>query len=54
MSIQPQRPLLDVLRETLAKAEADPDETPALADLQRILRARIAELETNARLVGAR
>ena len=54
MSIQPKRPLLDALRETLAKAEADPDETPALADLKRILRARIAELETAARLVGTR
>jgi len=54
MSVQPRRPLLDVLRETLAKAEADPYETPTLADLKRILRARIAELESTARLVGAR
>lgn len=54
MSIQPKRPLLDVLRETLAKAEADPDETPTLADLKRILRARIADLEATARLLGAR
>jgi hypothetical protein len=54
MSIQPKRPLLNVLRETLAKAEADPDETPTLAHLKRILRARIAELESNARLIGAR
>jgi len=54
MSIQPQRPLLDALRETLAKAEADLNETPTLADLKRILRARIAELESTARLVGTR
>ena len=54
MSIQPQRPLLEVLRDTLAKAEADPDETPTLADLKRILRARIAELESTARLLSAR
>jgi len=45
MSIQPRRPFLELLREALAKAEADPDETPALADLTRIVRARIAELE---------
>lgn len=54
MSLQPKRPLLDVLRETLAKAEADPDETPTLADLKRILRMRIAELESTARLLGMR
>lgn len=54
MSIQPKRPLLDALRATLAKAEADPEETPTLADLKRILRARIAELESTARLLSRR
>ena len=54
MSIQPNRPLLDVLRNTLAKAEVDPDETPSRAELKRILRERIAELESTARLVDTR
>lgn len=49
MSIQPRRPLLEILRETLVKAEADPHETPTLADMKRIFRARIAELESNTR-----
>jgi hypothetical protein len=52
MSIQPNRPLLDALREALRKAEADPGpETKSLRDLKRILRERIATLESIAELV---
>ena len=55
MSIQPNYPLLVALRSALAKAEAEaPPETKTLADLKRILRARIAELESTARVVNAR
>jgi hypothetical protein len=43
MSIQPNRPLLDALRASLHKAEA-----------KRILRERIAELESTARVLVAR
>ncbi|WP_348261338.1 hypothetical protein P8935_16210 [Telmatobacter sp. DSM 110680] len=47
MSIQPDRSLLDALRDALRKAEADSDsETTALAELKRILRQRIAQLES--------
>ena len=47
MSIQPDRSLLDALRDALRKAEADPDpETKALAELKRILRQRITQLES--------
>jgi hypothetical protein len=60
MSIQPDRLSLDVLRlETLRAAlhKAEPSahpETPAYADLKRILRDRIAELESTARVLVAR
>ena len=55
MSIQPNHDLLEALRAALYKAEADHrPETPAFADLKRILRERIAKLESNARLVDAR
>jgi hypothetical protein len=47
MSIQPDRSLVDALHDTLRKAEADPDpETTSLAELKRILRQRIAQLES--------
>ena len=50
MSIQPSRPLLETLRDTLRKLEADPTpETENLADLKRILRERIAALEGSPR-----
>jgi hypothetical protein len=45
MSIQP-RPLLEILPEVLSKMEADPEPTPNLIQLKRILRTRIAELES--------
>lgn len=55
MSIQPDRDLLDALRAALYKAEADHrPETPALTDLKRILRDRIAKLESTAHAVDAR
>ena len=55
MSIQPSRPLLDGLRAALHKAEAEPHpQTPAHAELKRILRERIAELESTARVLVAR
>ena len=42
----PRGPLLDSLREFLRKMEVDPSpETPNAADLKRIVRDRIAELE---------
>ena len=47
MSIQPERSLVDALRDALRNAEAEPDpETTALAGLKRILRQRIAQLES--------
>ena len=52
MSIQPERPLLDVLRAALEKVEAAPHpETPTFTELIRILRERIAELESTAHLL---
>jgi len=55
MSIQLDRPLLAALRASLRKAEADPrPETPTLIELKRILRERIAELESASRLVDVR
>lgn len=51
MTLQPRRPLLDVLRDVLRKMEAEPGpETPNLADLKRILRERIAAIETTERV----
>lgn len=44
MSIQPKRPYLQVLSETLARLEADPVQTSQMADLKRILRDRIASI----------
>jgi hypothetical protein len=47
MSIQPNRDLLEALRDALRKAEAAPEpETPALRELKRILRDRIEILES--------
>ena len=55
MSIQPDRPLLDALRASLRKGEdGSHPETPAHRDLKRILRERIAELESTARVLAAR
>lgn len=36
---------LEKLRATLTRLNADPEETPGIADLKRILAARIAEME---------
>ena len=41
----PARDLLNVLRSTLAKIDAEPEPTPQMTDLKRILAGRIAELE---------
>jgi len=47
MSIQRDRPLLEALRAALQKADADSrPETPPFTKLKRILRERIAELES--------
>jgi hypothetical protein len=55
MSIQPDAPLLDSLRDALQKAEADTrTETPTLAELKRILRERIAKLESTANQLDIR
>lgn len=42
---RPRRDSLAVLRKTLEQLEAEPMETPQLADLKRILVGRIAEME---------
>jgi hypothetical protein len=48
MSLQPRRPLLDSLRDTLCRMDAHPDtEAPNLADLKRIIRQRISEIEAS-------
>jgi len=53
MSIQPRRPMLDALRDTLSKLEAySGPETPTQADLKRILRERIEDLETAQRIAS--
>jgi hypothetical protein len=54
MSIQPRRPLLDSLKDVLHKMESDPAPSPNLADLQRILRERIEEIEAAQRIAGNR
>jgi hypothetical protein len=55
MSLQLNRPSLEALRAALAKAEAEPgEETLSRAELKRILRERIAELESVVRLVDVR
>ena len=43
--IEHPRDQLVALRTTLARIEAEPEQTPRLADLKRILAGRIAELE---------
>jgi hypothetical protein len=51
MSLQPRRPMLDALRDTLSKLEAHSGyETNTQADLKRILRERIADLEAAQKL----
>jgi aerobic-type carbon monoxide dehydrogenase small subunit (CoxS/CutS family) len=46
MSLQPRRPMLDALRDSLSKLEAHSgEETGTQAELKLILRDRIAELE---------
>jgi hypothetical protein len=45
VSEQPHRNQLVVLRKTLERLEAEPEETQQIADLKRILVGRIAELE---------
>jgi len=53
MSIQPRRPMLDALRDTLSKLEAHSGtETTTQAELKRILRERIADLEAAQRIAG--
>ncbi|MBS1805769.1 MAG: hypothetical protein JST28_20705 [Acidobacteria bacterium] len=50
MNVQPDKPLLDALRFVLNTLEADvTPETPKRAELKRILRERIGELEASAR-----
>jgi hypothetical protein len=44
-SAKPSRSSLTTLHETLERLEAEPVETPRIADLKRILAGRIAELE---------
>ena len=45
VSEQPHRNQLAMLRKTMERLEADPEETQQTADLKRILASRIAELE---------
>jgi hypothetical protein len=53
MSLQPQRPLLDTLRDVLRKMEQDATtDTPRLAELKRIIRERIAAIESTQRLTA--
>lgn len=47
---QPPRDLLKTLRTTLALLDAEPEQTPQMANLKRILAGRIAELERRDRL----
>ena len=42
---QPPRDQLETLRTTLALLDAEPEQTPQMATLKRILAGRIAELE---------
>lgn len=46
VSNEPAQDPLNKLRETLERLNADPEETPGIVDLKRILSARIAELES--------
>ena len=41
----PARDDLKILQKTLDRLNADPEETPGIVDLKRILAARIAEME---------
>jgi len=43
--------MLDALRDTLRKLEADPDQTPHTVNLKAILLRRIMELEFTQRLI---
>ena len=53
MSVQPRRPMLETLRDTLAKLEAySGPETQTQTDLKRILRERIEDLEAARRIAG--
>lgn len=53
MSLQPNRPQLDSLRDILRKMEADPNvTTPNSVELKRIIHERIAKLESLGRLGG--
>jgi hypothetical protein len=45
MSIQPRRPYIQVLSETLAKLEVARDKNAQMADLEQILRERLALLQ---------
>jgi hypothetical protein len=47
---QPPRDLLKNLRTTLARLDAEPEQTPQIDNLKRILAGRIAELERPDRL----
>ena len=42
---------LEVLRNALAALESDPEQTPRIADLRRILADRISDLESQQRLI---
>jgi hypothetical protein len=46
LSNDPTQDPLKKLRETLERLNADPEETPGIVDLKRILSVRIAELES--------
>jgi hypothetical protein len=51
MTLQPQRPYLEVLRDALRALEAEPGSaTPEKSELLRQLRKRIAEIESTQRL----
>lgn len=45
MSLQPPHDLLQVLRTTLRKIDADPAPSPSLVDLRRLLVERIEKME---------
>lgn len=54
MSIQPSHDLLQVLRATLSKVDADPAPSPSLLELRRILVRRIEVMEGAQGLTGQR
>lgn len=50
MSLQPKRPALKALRDTLRTLEADPSlETPDISKLKGLIRQRIREIESHRR-----